>query len=274
MDYTENWIKQNPENFPVASWWLPVEFRSQIMALYGFARGADEIADDPIMAPDNKRRKLSQLEDMLMSSKSQDAPEWAIPFLELAKSHTRLATHGRDLLSAFLQDTQKTSYADFDELLNYCLRSAAPVGRAVLDIAREEKANRNAADNLCMALQLLNHTQDISKDFLVLRRVYLPSDWMREAGVDIEDLSRSHSTKAVSKVIERLLAETERMLVKAAPLPESISHGMLRKELTLILKLAWALRRKLAQNDPLKTRITLSGFEKLSCLVRTWFSFS
>ncbi len=248
---------------------LPKEIRAKIMALYHFARGADDIADDAILAPDNKRKKLMLLDEALATGKTYDAPDWAQEFLSMAKQNPKLVTHSRDLLSAFLQDTEKLSYANWDELMQYCMRSAAPIGRAFLDIAGDTHMDRQAADHLCVALQILNHVQDISKDFLVLRRVYLPQEWLMEAGVAEDDLNKSYTTPALRTVIHRTLHETAVILTKAKPLMRPNPNKRLYREITCILRIAFALHAKLLESDPMRSRITLSTREYLVCILRT-----
>ena len=270
QNYTQAWLAQNPENFPVASRLIPASYRAQIMALYQFARGADEIADDPIMPAEMKRKLLTQLESAMVSGKTYDVPQWAVQGLLLTQENPNIATHARDLLSAFLQDTEKSTYRNLDELMHYCMRSAAPVGRAFLDIAGEKSANRHAADALCNALQILNHVRDVSKDYLVLGRMYIPQDWLREAGAVSEDFSASRSSPAVKKVIEIALTESRRLLDIAKALPPTILEKNLRLEILCIYECASRLHQKLLTEDPLYVRVNLSWFDKLQCFVRAW----
>lgn len=270
QNYTQAWLGRNPENFPVASKLLPPFYRANIMALYQFARGADEIADDPVMPNEAKRKALTQLENALMSGKIYDAPEWAEHGLMLAKENPNIATHARDLLSAFLQDTEKSRYNTLDDLMHYCMRSAAPVGRAILDIAGEKDANRIAADALCNALQILNHVRDMSKDYLVLHRIYMPLEWFREANASEEELSASRTSAGIRKVMNKGLAHARTLLDTARALMPTIEEKKLRLEVGCIHECALLLHDKLLEADPLKTRINLNGFDKFKCLVRAW----
>ena len=95
--------------------------------------------------------------------------------------------HAQDLLSAFRQDATKLRYANWEELIDYCSRSAMPVGRFVLDVHGEARETWPASDALCAALQVINHLQDCAKDYQSLDRVYIPLDSMSASGASVED---------------------------------------------------------------------------------------
>ena len=260
--------KASLENFPVASRLLPAELRRDVWAFYAFARGADDIADDPLLKQQAKRQQLSALEEALTIGLEHQLPGWAEGYDVLVRSGRLPPVYGRDLLSAFLQDTTKTRYRDFAELLEYCRRSAAPVGRAVLELAGEHDALATASDDLCHALQILNHLQDCSKDYLVLGRVYLPLDWLQQAGVAMEALGASRCSPALRGVIDRTLEHCDMMLTKAELLPHSIRDWRLRLEVSVIFELACALAAKLRHEDPLAMRVTLTRKERAVCVWR------
>ena len=96
--------------------------------------------------------------------------------------------HAQDLLSAFRQDATKLRYANWDELIDYCSRSAMPVGRFVLDVHGEARETWPSSDALCAALQIINHLQDCGKDYRSLDRVYIPLDALSTSGATVEAL--------------------------------------------------------------------------------------
>ncbi len=178
------------ENFPVASLLLPARLREPVEAIYAFARSADDIADEGD-APGVAR--LARLHDYRLALEAC-AHGIAVKDAALAPMFERLGrairTHKlplqpfRHLLDAFAQDVGKTRYRDFDELLDYCRRSANPVGRLMLCLygaATPDKLRR--ADAVCTALQLINFWQDVALD-LAKGRIYLPQDDMARFGVD------------------------------------------------------------------------------------------
>jgi len=163
------------ENFPVASWLLPAPMRPHIAAIYAFARTADDIADEGHLDDGERLRRLDEWEAKL------DAPAGHPVFVALENTiqECRLDPQlFRDLISAFKQDVIKKHYDTWTELLDYCRRSANPVGRLVLGVARPEadgldEARSAKSDSLCTALQLVNFWQDVERD-RAKGRDYLP----------------------------------------------------------------------------------------------------
>ena len=125
---------------------------------------------------------------------------------------------GLDLIAAFKQDAVKLRYRDWDDLMGYCILSAAPVGRYLVDLHGEGRRCYPASDALCNALQVLNHLQDCQADYRDLDRVYLPEPWLAEAGGSVAELGRPRATPAVRRVIDRLLDRTAELVRDARPL--------------------------------------------------------
>jgi squalene synthase HpnC len=173
------------ENFPVASFLLPARLRRPIAAIYRFARGADDIADEGEASDDERlqglaayRAELDRIEagrpptDASFAELAQVIAEWRLP-LQLF----------RDLLDAFAQDVVKKRYDDYPQLLDYCRRSANPVGRLLVHLAdRASDDNLRRSDCICSALQLINFWQDVAIDWQK-GRVYLPQDDLARFGV-------------------------------------------------------------------------------------------
>ena len=171
------------ENFPVASWLCPPRLRPPIAAIYGFARTADDIADEGAASADERLADLNAFRvDLAATASGRTASSrWPDVFGPLAVAMTEFDLPEpllADLLSAFMQDIEKTrdggAYADRAELLDYCRRSANPVGRLLLHLygVAEPEALRQS-DAICTALQLINFWQDPSVD-LPRGRFYLP----------------------------------------------------------------------------------------------------
>src|SRR5215218_5217474 len=158
------------ENFPVASLVLARPARAAILTFYRFVRMADDIADDPHLAADEKLSRLAEAEAALLAGDAR------VPWAEELRDVQAMRGAGIDeataLLSAFRQDAVKARYADWAELVEYCRRSAVPVGRFLLNLHREADAAQGPADALCIALQILNHLQDLAPDRERLGRVY------------------------------------------------------------------------------------------------------
>ena len=157
LSYDKNALdKRKNENFPVASMLVPKKYRSSIIAFYNFARHADNISDDPTLDNAQKKILLENVESALTSEKKVKVPEWVKPYIDKIRNGSCEKRHGLALLSAFKQDVEKSRYDSWAELLDYCNRSAAPVGRTFLEIAGEWQADLEAADSLCNVLQILD----------------------------------------------------------------------------------------------------------------------
>src|SRR5208283_4378330 len=192
------------------------QYRQPILAFYRFARAADDVADHPTLKADEKLALLDRLGETLTGRGPGD-PE-AEP-LRLALSEKGLTPrHACDLLEAFRLDVSKRRYASWQELMDYCRLSAAPVGRFVLDVHGEDQSTWRASDPLCAALQVINHLQDCAGDYLRLDRIYLPQDTLAAHGASVEMLAAARSPPALLEAIHALALQTEALLRDAAPL--------------------------------------------------------
>ena len=184
------------ENFPVASWLCPPRLRPPIAAIYHFARTADDIADEGDAPPAQRLADLAAYRADLhaIARGAAPSPRWAMVFAPLATQMAAFALPLQpldDLLSAFAQDVAKTrdgaTYADWAELLDYCRRSANPVGRLLLHLYGVSDAPAlHESDAICTALQLINFWQDLSVD-IPRGRYYLPLAECAAHGIVITD---------------------------------------------------------------------------------------
>jgi squalene synthase HpnC len=244
------------ENFPVGSVLIARRYRDPIHRFYRFARNADDIADSPMLPPQDKLVRLDIMEDVLLGRRQTGSPSALALRDSLAK--TGLSTqHATDLLIAFRQDATKSRYATIDELYNYCHYSAVPVGRYVLDLHGENHECYSPSDALCMSLQILNHIQDCAKDLAELDRCYLPQVLMDHFGASVGDLRLPAETPALRRVFITLLDRVDRMNHAASELPEIVRNRRLRIETGIIHGLAKRLARRLVNNDPLAGRVKL-----------------
>ena len=267
-------IRANSENFPVGSFLIPPDCRPHVHAFYLFARKADDIADSPAIPAAEKVARLQAASDALGTDEAA-LPDWAVPYHRSLIETGCAAENGRDLLSAFIQDATKLRYADWDDLMDYCQRSAASVGRAMMDIHGESRhADLEGSDALCNALQVLNHLQDCREDYLALDRVYLPEPWLKEAGGGVEMLAEQKAAPAVRRTIDRCLEHTADLLRRAEAMPRTVRRRRFRWECAVIVKLAWALHRRLVNGDPLAGRIRVPTPSRvglaLSGIVQAW----
>ncbi|MDG4576776.1 MAG: squalene synthase HpnC [Defluviicoccus sp.] len=256
------------ENFPVGSWLLPARLRPHVAVFYAFARAIDDIADDPQLPPEEKIARLTGFEAALLGREKGDGFAKAHAMRQTLAASGISARHCLDLISAFKQDATQARYRRWDDLIDYCNRSAAPVGRFLLDLHGGGRNGYTAADALCNALQVINHLQDCQEDYRLLNRVYLPCDWLAEAGTAVEDLDRPSTTPALRRVIDRMLDATDSLLAVAQRLPAELKSRRLGMESSAILAIARLLVQRLRAGDPLAGRIALSKAEYAWCCVR------
>jgi len=248
------------ENFPVGSFLLPKRLRPHVMTYYAFARAIDDIADDPDTSPQDKITGLDAMDDALLGHNSEpDARLSKATALRTSMLETNVdLAHGSDLVSAFRQDAVQNRYNTWDDLIDYCLRSASPVGRYLLELHGEDKAHFEYSDALCNALQVINHLQDCADDLRELDRCYLPLEWCKETGARVEMLREKSSPPALRAVQMKCLEGTEALLRTADKLPGKLASKSLAMESGVIISIAWKLVSKLKQQDPVADRVELS----------------
>ena len=188
--------RRHYENFPVASWLLPPEIRPHVAAVYAFARYADDFADEGDRTPSERLILLDDWLRRLPAAASGDVnldSDQSIDLVFAAVNHTMTrcdlpVIFFEDLISAFRQDVTVDRYKSWETLLDYCRRSANPVGRLVLRIAgRREEALERASDCLCSALQIANFLQDFDSDWQ-RGRLYIPSEVSRNFSASESEL--------------------------------------------------------------------------------------
>jgi farnesyl-diphosphate farnesyltransferase len=244
------------ENFPVGSLLIRPALRPHVHAFYAFARNADDIADSPALAPEDKLHRLTVMEDVLLGRADAGAPS-AIGLRTSLGQTGVTSQHALNLLAAFRQDAVKRRYASYAELYDYCRLSAMPVGRHVLDLHGEDPAAHAPSDALCAVLQILNHLQDGAKDLAALDRCYLPADQLAASGARVEDLGGAAETPGLRRVFDSLLDECDALNAAAAALPRLVRDRRLRLECAVITGLSRRLARRLRANDPVAARVKL-----------------
>ncbi|HXW08946.1 MAG TPA: squalene synthase HpnC [Vicinamibacterales bacterium] len=239
-DHCQRTARQHYENFPVASRLLPARVRPAVAAIYAFARSADDFADEPgVPGPDRLRHLdewLARLRHVAGAPSPGPAASGAdLVFLALGDTMRR---HGlplslfEDLLSAFRQDVTTKRYGTWDDLLDYCRRSANPIGRLVLRVAGYRDAHLDgASDAVCTALQLTNFWQDLERDWAI-GRLYVPADHYRAAGAREADLHARTITPAWRTALSSVSARTRELFTVGRPVCDGV-HGRLRWELRL-----------------------------------------
>jgi squalene synthase HpnC len=215
------------ENFPVASVLCPPHLRPAIAAIYWFARTADDMADEGDALPQTRLDDLAAYRADLMATASGQAPSprWAGVFGQLGPVIRQFALPVHllaDLLSAFEQDVVKQRYASQAELLDYCRRSANPVGRLLLHLYGVQDAQSlEESDCICTALQLINFWQDLGVD-IPRGRIYLPADSWAAHGVDEAQLLSLQSNKNTTDLIATHAHQAKAMMIIGSKLVKKV----------------------------------------------------
>jgi squalene synthase HpnC len=208
------------ENFPVASLLLPAAERRPIGVIYRFARSADDFADEGDVAPAERLARLDAYRAGLRRiARGEDPGEPVLrDVARLARERGLPLEPLHDLLDAFSQDVVKQRYADFAELLEYCRRSANPVGRLLLHLfGAATPENLAHSDSVCSALQLANFWQDVAIDY-AKGRIYLPQDEMARFGVSERHVAEGRCDDAWRALIGFQIERTRALLRAGAPL--------------------------------------------------------
>ena len=262
------------ENFPVASFLCPPALRPAITAIYWFARTADDLADEGNADDATRLADLAAYRaDLLCCVAMQPISDrWRHVFDRLQPAVVQFALPVgllTDLLSAFEQDVTKTRYANQAELLDYCRRSANPVGRLLLHLYNvTDAASLEQSDCICSALQLINFWQDLSID-IPRGRIYLPADGFARHGVDVADLTARDVKPTTTALVAANVAWAQALMLRGAPLVKKVP-GRAGWELRLVVQGGLRIAEKIEQLNfaTLKQRPQLKAWDGVVMLWR------
>ena len=259
------------ENFPVASLLLAPHLREPVRVIYRFARSADDIADEGDAADAERLASLSAYRAELQRIAENKAPETAL-FADLAgvvRERDLPLQPFFDLLEAFSQDVVKRRYASFAEVLDYCRRSANPVGRLMLHLfGRADAESLAHSDAICTSLQLINFWQDVAIDWRK-GRVYLPQDEMAAHGVGEAHIAEQRCDPAWRSLIGLQIERARSMMRFGAPLGRALP-GRAGLEIRATIQGGLRILDKLdaANCDMFRRRPVLKWFDWPALLLR------
>jgi squalene synthase HpnC len=274
--YTQalTFAKSHYENFPVVSLLIPKKLRKHIAIVYWFARTADDIADEGNISEEIRLKRLNEFESNFRKSLEGDSSNsYEIALSNTITEKNLTPKYFTDLLSAFRQDVTKSRYANFDEVLQYCNRSANPVGRIILELLdiRNEQANEHS-DKICTALQLTNFLQDTIIDY-EKGRIYLAKDEMQNFSVTeflFEQKENNHNLKQLVKYnVERIngfFDEGKKLL--------TFLNGKLKTEIKWTIAGGEEILEQIKKNDydVLIHRPNLSKIKMAGLLIKSFIS--
>ena len=254
------------ENFPVASLLLPANLREPVETIYAFARSADDIADEGEVAPEKRREQLATYRSALDAIQSGGlAGMCGLPPLFARLARTILDNHlplkpFYDLLDAFQQDIDKKRYEDFNDLADYCRRSANPIGRLLLVLYNADTVeNLPLSDCICTGLQLVNFWQDVAQDWKK-GRIYLPMQDLAHFKVTEEGIAASRCDERWQALLAFEVKRTRAILNTGAPLAYQLRG-----------RIGWELRLIVASGLHILDRIEAIGYDVFAHSTRIGF---
>ena len=270
FNFCYSFAKSHYENFPVASHLIKKEKRKHIVAVYTFARIADDIADENLDAPADERNKL--LQEFKNNYKQEHSTNPVFLALNKTIEEFSLPYEPFDkLLVAFERDIYFKQARGIDDLYDYCTYSANPVGELVLRIYNSyNDATAPLSDSICTALQLTNFWQDISRD-IEKNRIFIPLNFLEKYNLKNEDVLNRKKTKEFADCISELILITKDEFKKGQQLPGTIKDLGLKYELKITINGGYRVLEKCneLQENLLDKRPELNKSDIFTILVKS-----
>lgn len=274
--YCFDLTRKHYENFPVASILIPKPKRKYISAIYTFARIADDIVDESTFPQIKKTSLLIEYKDLFENFLfSEKYPHFPAVY-DTIESNNLTKKYFLDLIQAFIQDTQVSTYQTFDDVLNYCKLSANPIGRILLELFEVRSDDANLfSDKICTALQLTNFYQDLGID-IQRERFYLPEEYLQKFNLIYDDLKKFSETKQINSnfidLMKFLIDQTNQMFDEGTKLLSDL-NGLFKKEIQLTIEGGRGILRKIekANYNTFQLRPTLDKFDWIKILLRVVF---
>jgi squalene synthase HpnC len=270
FQYCERLARAHYENFPVGSLLIPKRLRKHFYSIYAFARTADDFADEG--RDHTAEQRLGQLsswrEQLHMAYDGEASHPVFIALRETGSLFDLPISLFDDLLSAFSQDVVTQRYESFDQLLDYCRRSANPIGRLILLLFGYGEAEMHErSDDICTGLQLANHWQDVAVD-LEKERVYLPAEDLARFGVTIEELKTGLPKATFAKLMKFEVERARGYFIRGKPLCGDLG-GRLGLELRAVWLGGWRILDRIEENgyDVFTRRPVITRSDKLRLIL-------
>jgi squalene synthase HpnC len=262
------------ENFHVASLLLPKRLHQDFFNVYAYCRWSDDLGDE-FGDPQRSLELLAWWRDELDAMYEGRASHPVFVALKTSvEKHAIPKEPFADLIRAFVQDQTKNRYQTYDEILDYCVYSANPVGRLVLHLCGYADAERiRLADETCTALQLANHWQDVRRDYDDRNRIYLPADVLQAHGGSLEmleaDLKLGRAGEIVKKALADLVRRAQLLFEQGLPLADTLDRR-LAIDIELFSRGGMAILDKIRRQDydPIRSRPRVGKAERVGLLLR------
>lgn len=274
--YCQHLAKSHYENFPVASIILPKHIQQSVFVIYAFARTADDIADEGSATMADRMQALLEYEKQLNNIEQGadlSQPPLFIALSDVVYSQQLPIQLFHDLLTAFKQDISQGRYQSDDDILDYCRRSANPIGRLLLHLGGEKSMQQlQQSDALCTALQLINFYQDVKQDLYENNRLYLSLKSLALVGITELNIDITNTSKIAPLLRERYLF-TNSLLMSAINLGAEINGRMGWEIRTITLAGLLTLKKlSLQNNNNLTSRPRLTKYNILMVASLSFFT--
>jgi squalene synthase HpnC len=263
-EFARNLTNTHYENFSVLSWFVPKRLRQDFCNIYAFCRVADDAADETGDAQASLRWLDRLREQTLACFAGESSTNVFVALAGTIRRHDLPPEPFLDLIDAFEQDQRVTRYANFTQLLDYCRRSANPVGRLVLYLSGYRDRQRQVlSDQTCTALQLTNFWQDVRRDIADRDRIYLPREDMDRFGITEEQLRAGRCDGAYRDLIRFQVRRTEEIFAAGDALVPLLT-GKLRRQIALFSRGGRAILQAITESnfDTLTHRPSLTRWRK------------
>ena len=269
-----NLTRDHYENFPVASFLIPKNYRKEIAIVYWFARTADDIADEGEFSSNYRLEKLEQFEKQFLESieKGSDHPNFNL-LSSVIKKNNLSTDYFTDLLSAFKQDVIKTRYNNYHEVLDYCKRTANPVGRILLGLFKVHDAEAiKCSDKICTALQLTNFYQDTLLDF-TKGRIYYPQDELKMFSVTEKMFELKENNPNIKALVKYNIERVQQLFDEGRDINNYLS-GRFKYEIKWTISGGEKILSKIRKNDfnVFDYRPVLNKFDFIKLLIKSLFN--
>ena len=249
--FCQDMAKSHYENFPVASVLLPKKCRRPISVIYAFARTADDFADEGNTTQQQRLQQLNEFSEALEQINQRNyhgSNPIFIALTDVIDQYQLPISLFADLLDAFKQDVVKDRYQEFNEVSDYCRRSANPVGRLILLLSGHPTQHQlQQSDNICTSLQLINFYQDISQDLTESDRIYIPTQELQQFHINEIDLNNiNNDSSKLAPLLRLQYQRTHQLMLQGYELGESLKG-----------RIGWEIRA-----------MTLGGIYTLQLLMR------
>lgn len=212
QQYTRKVALGHYENFPVVTWMLPRELRQPFYDVYAFCRWSDDLGDEIESQAESQRLLAWWRKELEHCLSGQAVHPVYVALHETFQKHNLTPQHFHDLITAFERDQVQTRYETFSDLEDYCLYSANPVGRILLELTGvQDQRAFELSDRVCTGLQLINFWQDVFRDWQI-NRIYLPEEDLRQFGVSTAEIQNRQASDAFRKLLKFQVDRAEQLL--------------------------------------------------------------